>query len=234
MLAVHEAPPRPAARAEQGVRASFWSVPPGSAKPAIEIFKFRPTRGSQFSCAGKRQNREPQGEARSQITVIRAERKHKGWHLIQRHCLVATRPAGGFQRASKVGRRVKLCPPGRDGIAEYLTAKLPKPEGSLDSPTLLNLPESIEQFGRINVCNRARSDMWEYVGLKPGEEQRAVTGGQPVPLVGGPLTRNGLERIFAGNFCGSLARPLCNAGVNVPSKAAARIFTTCACIRKMG
>ncbi len=52
-----------------------------------------------------------------------------------------------------------LCPPGRNGIAEYLAAELPKPKGSLDSPTFLDLPESIEQFGRINVCNRARSDV---------------------------------------------------------------------------
>ncbi|MGB7279024.1 MAG: hypothetical protein WBD15_14910, partial [Pseudolabrys sp.] len=75
---------------------------------------------------------------------------------------------------SKVGRRVVLCPPGRDGIAEYLAAELPKPQGSFDSSTLLNLPESIEQFGRINVCNRARSDVREYVGLKSGENSRAM------------------------------------------------------------
>ena len=93
----------------------------------IEIFKFRPARCSQLSCAGKRQNHEPQGQAGSQITIIRAERSHKFRHLIERHCLVATRPAGGFQRASKVGRRVMLCPPGRDGIAEYLAARLPQP-----------------------------------------------------------------------------------------------------------
>jgi hypothetical protein len=74
---------------------------------------------------------------------------------------VATRPAGGFQRASKVGRRVMLCPSGRDSIAEYLATELPNPQGGLDSPTLLNRSESIEQFGRINLCNRARSDVRE-------------------------------------------------------------------------
>jgi hypothetical protein len=93
----------------------------------IQIFKFRPTRGSQFCCAGKRQNHEAQGKTGSQITVIRAERVHKGRQLIERHCLMAAWPARRFQRTSKVGRWIMLCPPGRDGIPEYLAAELPKP-----------------------------------------------------------------------------------------------------------
>jgi hypothetical protein len=78
---------------------------------------------------------------------------------------MAARPSGGFQGASKVRRWIMLCAPGRDGVAEYLAAELTKPQRSLDSPTVLNLPESIQRFGCINRCNRARSDVREYVGL---------------------------------------------------------------------
>ena len=184
----------------------------------IEIFKFRPTRGSQFSCTGKRQNHEPQSKARPQITVIRAERKHKCRHLIERHCLVATRPAGRFQRAPEVGRRVILCSSSRNRVAENLAAELAKPKSRLDYPTRLDLPEDLEQFWRVNVCDRARSDLREDVGLKPGEKQRAVTGGQPVLLLADPLSRDGLKRICAGELGDSLSRPLRDGRIDIRSE----------------
>ena len=57
--------------------------------------------------------------------------------------------------ASQVRGRIFFCAPGRNGVAEYLTAYLPQPPGSLDHSTLLNLPERVQQLRRINFGNRS-------------------------------------------------------------------------------
>ena len=60
-----------------------------------------------------------------------------------------------------------LCSPGNNGVAEYLPAELPQPTSGLDYTSLLNLPEHLQQFGRVDIRDGPRADLRENIRFKP-------------------------------------------------------------------
>ena len=74
-----------------------------------------------------------------------------------------------------------LCPPGRDGISEDLTADLPKPLGHLDRATSLHSLERLQQVRGFDRSNGPLADLREDIRLQPGLYPDAVAGAELVP-----------------------------------------------------
>src|SRR5262249_18273812 len=87
-----------------------------------------------------------------------------------------------------------LCPPGDNGIAKYLPAGLAQTPRGFEHPALFDLPNDIQQLGRINFCNRSEANLWKYIAFQPRQDLCAIPRGESLPLGVKPFPRDDLKR----------------------------------------